>query len=490
MTSKKCQFSNKRTNLQNVSSVGILVEANDEGINNSPTMVEQQPSMMVNSTIASSASANPISITAATVMTPLISKLTPLNPPIPIADLKPDINACISSLKPVAISAAGSSLVNSVNATTAKISEIVLPQTPTSITALLPQHPEPLQPARPSSVVSNMSSGSSSSSSYTTPAQKVLTTISNRGDDYSNDALKINKDFSTPSLPLQLPALENPSLMAAAAAAAGAMALRNPLFLSPLILTASVNQLLLQQRRLQENETELEDNKYDPPQQSLLTNDEILRNVKSLIPQFPLLAPLLSTMAAQNNHVDLMKKTPGIADSFAEMYGENEVSNIRQLLDTINVSVTKSLLEDNLRKWGKDLLSGSAILEQLAHAQPLSPGQIFSSNNDSSRCGNDEVYGSEDEEDDEELVNYEQGGSKFSSAVSSPYSSFSTAFKNQKSRPIGNNVSNSSASSSSRVRTLISDEQVMVLKGHYNNNSKPKREELQLIADEIGKPFN
>jgi DNA-directed RNA polymerase subunit RPC12/RpoP len=74
MTSKKCQFSNKRTNLQN----GILVEANDEGINNSPTMVEQQPSMMVNSTIASPSSANPISITAATVMTPLISKLTPL----------------------------------------------------------------------------------------------------------------------------------------------------------------------------------------------------------------------------------------------------------------------------------------------------------------------------------------------------------------------------------------------------------------------------
>jgi hypothetical protein len=29
----------------------------------------------------------------------------------------------------------------------------------------------------------------------------------------------------------------------------------------------------------------------------------------------------------------------------------------------------------------------------------------------------------------------------------------------------------------------------MVLKGHYNNNSKPKREELQMIADEIGHPF-
>ena len=173
---------------------------------------------------------------------------------------------------------------------------------------------------------------------------------------------------------------------------------------------------------------------------------------------------------AQNNPE--FKKTPGIADSFAELYGENEVANIRQLLDTINVSVTKALLEDNLKKWGKEFLSGNAILEQFAHAQPLSPGQIFSNNG---RFEND-AYGSEDE-DDEEESSLNELGTKFSNS--------SSQYRNPKNKAI----SNTASVSSSRVRTLISDEQVMVLKGHYNNNSKPKREELQMIADEIGHPF-
>ena len=452
MTSKKCQFSSKRINAT------IQNGLDDDG--NSPTLVEPPPSI-IGSSLAS-VSSNSLSISAATTMTPLISKLTPLNPPIPLADLKPDIDACISSLKPVAISSA--SAINSGN-TSAKITEIVFPKTPASISALLPQHPEPLHPARPSSTASSMSSGSSTAVSFTTPAplKASVTPNSNYTDEQSNDSLKVSKDFS--NQPLPLPTLENPSIMAAAAAAAGAMAMRNPLFLSPLLLTASVNQLLLQQKQLQEKESGFDNNRC--PQ--LLSNEELLRNVKNLIPQFPLLAPLLSTMAQNNPE---FKKTPGIADSFADMYGENEVANIRQLLDTINVSVTKNLLEDNLKKWGKEFLSGNAILEQFAHAQPLSPGQIFSNKD---RFGN-EGYGSEDEEEDEDGIHNEPG---------TDLANMSSSYKHQKIQLNGSSVTGSS----SRVRTLISDEQVMVLKGHYNNNSKPKREELQLIADEIGHPF-
>ena len=40
-----------------------------------------------------------------------------------------------------------------------------------------------------------------------------------------------------------------------------------------------------------------------------------------------------------------------------------------------------------------------------------------------------------------------------------------------------------------RVRTLISDEQLAVLKAHYLHNPRPKREELEKIADQIGHPF-
>jgi hypothetical protein len=40
-----------------------------------------------------------------------------------------------------------------------------------------------------------------------------------------------------------------------------------------------------------------------------------------------------------------------------------------------------------------------------------------------------------------------------------------------------------------RVRTLISDEQLSVLKTHYLMNPRPKREDLEKIADQIGHPF-
>ena len=40
-----------------------------------------------------------------------------------------------------------------------------------------------------------------------------------------------------------------------------------------------------------------------------------------------------------------------------------------------------------------------------------------------------------------------------------------------------------------RVRTLISDEQLSILKQHYSKNPRPKREELERISDQIGHPF-
>ena len=453
MTSKKCQFSSKRHN------AGINNLLDEDGT--PPTLVEPPPSII--SSALPSVTTTPVSITASTTITPLISKLTPLNPLLPIAELKPDINACISSLKPVAPPQPQTTAhILSTGAST-KIAEMLLPKTPTSISALLPQHPEPPQPpARPSSTASTMSSGSSSAASSVTsaPPQTLLTTNSALiTNDNSSEVKQLGNGALSQPLPLPLPPLENSTqLMAAAAAAAGAMALRNPLFLSPLILTASVNQLLLQQRQLHDGESEDSEDGKSP---LLPSNDEILRNVKNLIPQFPLLAPLLTTMAQNNPE---FKKTPGIADSFAELYGETEVANIRQLLDTINVSVTKTLLEDNLKKWGKEFLSGSRILEQLAHAQPLPPAQIFSSNNRFAVEG----YGSEDEEDEDKHIENSDKN------LSTPFN-----IKGKNNGPV----------SSSRVRTLISDEQVMVLKGYYNNNSKPKREELQMIADEIGHPF-
>ena len=52
------------------------------------------------------------------------------------------------------------------------------------------------------------------------------------------------------------------------------------------------------------------------------------------------------------------------------------------------------------------------------------------------------------------------------------------------------NASNSSGDERKvRVRTLISDEQLAVLKSFYHNNPRPKREELERISAKIGHPF-
>ena len=53
----------------------------------------------------------------------------------------------------------------------------------------------------------------------------------------------------------------------------------------------------------------------------------------------------------------------------------------------------------------------------------------------------------------------------------------------------GLNNSNSGDERKVRVRTLISDEQLTILKTYYNHNPRPKREELERISNKIGHPF-
>ena len=50
-------------------------------------------------------------------------------------------------------------------------------------------------------------------------------------------------------------------------------------------------------------------------------------------------------------------------------------------------------------------------------------------------------------------------------------------------------VSKPDTTGSSRVRTMISDDQAAVLKARYSENPKPRREELVKISAEIGHPF-
>ncbi len=52
-----------------------------------------------------------------------------------------------------------------------------------------------------------------------------------------------------------------------------------------------------------------------------------------------------------------------------------------------------------------------------------------------------------------------------------------------------NSSNNSGDERKVRVRTLISDEQLAILKSHYMKNARPKREELERISAQIGHPF-
>ena len=50
---------------------------------------------------------------------------------------------------------------------------------------------------------------------------------------------------------------------------------------------------------------------------------------------------------------------PNIAGTLAAMFdgGDLDVAHLRQVLEFVNASVTRSLLEDNLKKWSRELMT-------------------------------------------------------------------------------------------------------------------------------------
>ena len=202
------------------------------------------------------------------------------------------------------------------------------------------------------------------------------------------------------SLPVQLPT--EPSSAAVAAAALNTPF--NHLLMSPFLLPTSMSQIM-----------------------GGANQDEFLSRMKTLLPNLSLFAP--------------MPEKPKIADTLSNVFGAEELAHLRQLLETVNASVTRSLLEDNLKKWGQDLLLSHAdILQRLAQAKPL-PLE------DAAAIGDNDL-------DDADFSDDDQDDAK-----------------------------------KSRSRTLISEEQAAILRQCYAINSKPRREELQQIGEKIGHPF-
>ena len=214
-----------------------------------------------------------------------------------------------------------------------------------------------------------------------------------------------------------IPDASNPNQLLAAMAA-GAMALTNPLLLNPLLMMQSLQNI---------GGCDLND------------SADLIKNLKSLM-QPSTAFPMMSLWPSQQPQF----RKPTIAETFNGSFNESEVLNLRHLLESVNASVTKSLLEDNLKKWASTCgLSSEDILQQLAQARPLSPGQLMKTSEEDVGINTDDEM-----------------------------------------TPASKKEANSS---SQRPRALISDDQVATLKAYYAINSKPRREELIKISDEIGK---
>lgn len=150
-----------------------------------------------------------------------------------------------------------------------------------------------------------------------------------------------------------------------------------------------------------------------------INDEDIAKSMRSLIPNLSIFHPL--------QHL----QKPKIADTLATLFENNDaLTNLRGILETVNASVTKTLLEENMKKWGQDiLLSNEAILRQLAQAQPVPIQDVKV-----------ESEASEDEDNEEK-------------------------------------------------KSQISEDKALILRKFYNQNPKPKREELESLANQIGHPI-
>ena len=158
----------------------------------------------------------------------------------------------------------------------------------------------------------------------------------------------------------------------------------------------------------------------------------------------------LSGLHRPNLHQDLRKPamTDALLANIAKLNGSGssilnrEADNLRLLLESVNIAVTRRLLEDNLLRWSTGFLpsAGGSWPERL-------------------------------------------GGSRHNSCDSDGNISDDDSFYQDQ------DLLDTNVEKKSRVRSLISDEQLTVLKSCYSVNQMPRREELMQIAEAIGHPY-
>ncbi|KAI4459768.1 histone h4 transcription factor-related [Holotrichia oblita] len=177
-----------------------------------------------------------------------------------------------------------------------------------------------------------------------------------------------------------------------------------------------------------------------------------------------------------------------------------DLEAVKRILETVNASVTKQLLQANMQKFSSDTSDCNSVIS--THSPNI---------NDFSCNSCKKLYNSQlqlDEHECENDVKSEGLAAKLEDALTTksesdvPTGSVSGTDedmdydkhhdKNDDYEIDNENVTTTDQFSDDgrkvRVRSLISDEQLKVLKDNYAINPRPKREDLMRIADKIGFP--
>ncbi len=216
------------------------------------------------------------------------------------------------------------------------------------------------------------------------------------------------------------------------------------------------------------------------PLAHLLKTDQLLRKQQQqhgLPPPPPAIADaLLASLAAARD---------GAASAASAASGgppsQQEAANLRLLLEAVNIAVTRSLLEDNILRWGGRSSSGFPHHPLLGGPAWPFPERLSAAANHRHNSYDSEEMSDDDTlyiEPDIELLQQSQEEEEEEEEVEMKV----LAEQKKKSQLSG-------SSGNSRVRSLISEEQLGVLRSCYHINPMPRKEELLQIAETIGHPY-
>lgn len=158
---------------------------------------------------------------------------------------------------------------------------------------------------------------------------------------------------------------------------------------------------------------------------------------------------------------------------------KGDLEAVKRILETVNATVTKQLLQANMQKYSSESSLSDSV--SLIHSPKICCSTCkkqFESTNQL-----------EDHECDLSDLRSEGLAAKLEDIAGKSEDNHSAGEDNDldcESVTTTDHVSEDGRKV--RVRSLISDEQLKVLKDHYKTNQRPKREDLEKIADTIGFP--